>query len=139
MKRFAILLTAVIGATFAGAGNAEAQQSRQVSQQQAVPVVVPTDANRPKLGVNGYMVNSGYKLTYVAPHSVAQKMGLEAGDIIMRINDVYPRSQRELVIALDEAARSFYRGKIDMRVENVRWHLGQSNQRYVNLQGNLYR
>ena len=142
MKRFAILLVAIACATFAGTENADAQQSRQVSRQSVAQVVVPPSKNRPKLGINGFMVPSGnrmgYKLTYVAPGSVAQRMGLERGDVIRRINDIHPLSQQEVITALNEAA-SYYGGKLSMEVENIRWHLGQSNQRYVGLKGNLYR
>ena len=142
MKRFAILLVAVVCATFAGTENADAQQSRQVSKRKAAQVVVPPSKNRPKLGINGQMVRSGnrmgYQLNYVAPGSVGQRMGLERGDIIRRINDINPVSEQEVITALDEAA-SYYNGNLNMEVENIRWHRGQSNQRYVGLKGNLYR
>ena len=145
MKRFGFLLVAVICATFAGGDNADAQQSRQVSKQRAVQVVVPPKPNRPLLGVDGHYVGTGYKLSYVAPHSLGQRMGLEKGDIIMRINGRFITDSALLIRVLDDVARYADNGinplvdQLSIEVENIRWHWGQSNQRYVRLEGNLFR
>ena len=145
MKRIAILITAVICATFAISNNADAQSNNaQRPHQRALykaPTVTPS-ASRPKLGINGHMVNGyqrGYKITYVAPYSVGQRIGLECGDVIMSINDIAPVNENELITALNQAAGNFYKGEMRIKVDNVRFHKVQTNQRYVTVNGNLYK
>lgn len=136
MKRFALITLIALFAGFAGQKSAEAQNSfdRGFIQKR---IVSPTH-DRPRLGVNGYATCRGYKITRVSCGSVAERMGLECGDIIMSINGCDIDSTRDLVNALDKAACK-YNGRINLLVENGRWTQGCSYDRYVRLRGNLFR
>ena len=141
MKRFAMMtmiaLTSLITVT-SSSQNIIADQP--VATAQRAEVVVNPNNRRPRLGVSGQMTNRGYRISYVKPYSTAARMGLEKGDVIVRVNDVFLRSSAELVTALDEAANSsYYRGKVSLKVENIRWHQRLSDQRFVKVNGNLYR
>ena len=140
MKRFAMMTMIAFSTLFTVTASPQTTiAERPVSTvQRAEVVVAPT--RRPRLGVSGRMTNRGYRISYVKPYSVAARMGLEKGDVIVRVNDVFLRSSSELVATLDEAANShYYRGEVSLKVDNIRWHQHLSHQRYVNVNGNLYR
>lgn len=94
-------------------------------QQQAY--VQPT----PKLGFTGQMVYGyGMKVLSVNWGSAAQRAGLEAGDVITRINGRNIRSQWDYDQALISAANYNY-GQVNMKVRNVRYDWGHNVPRYA--------
>ena len=85
----------------------------------------------PRIGVYGRIVSNGMRVDRVNYDSVAYDAGLERGDVIMKINGRRITSMATYRRALQEAV-DFRDGRVTMTVENIRWHTGESSQRYVN-------
>lgn len=93
----------------------------------------------PRLGFTGHMhYGQGMYVERVRRGSLAERLGLEAGDIIVEINGRRIRSDRDYAWALTEAAQH-HDGHIDLLIDNVRarngWDPGA--QRFVTVHGHL--
>lgn len=88
---------------------------------------VPT----PRLGFHGRIVSNGLRVERVDYGSVAFDAGLERGDVIMKVNGRRLTSMSGYRRALLEAV-DYRDGRVTLTVENVRWHTGESSQRYIN-------
>lgn len=85
----------------------------------------------PRLGFHGRIVSNGLRVDRVDDGSLAFDVGLERGDVIMKVNGRRITSMSAYRRALLEAVE--YRdGRVNLTVENVRWHTGESSQRYLN-------
>lgn len=85
----------------------------------------------PRLGFHGRIVANGLRVDRVDYDSLAFEIGLERGDVITKVNGRRITSMSGYRRALLEAVE--YRdGRVNLVVENVRWHTGESSQRYVN-------
>ena len=51
---------------------------------------------RLKLGVQGYAVRSGLRITYVLPGSIADRAGIQVGDVVVAVNGVRPHNYGDL-------------------------------------------
>ena len=96
-----------------------------------VPAVVPspayvvpeTCAFLPKLEFNGAMTYQGMKVVSVNYGGVAQRIGLESGDIITSINGQQIHCEQSYKQALVQAA-VYGGGNVTLQVRNVRWTPG---------------
>ena len=111
------------------------------------PVVVPsptyvvpsTCAFSPKLQFNGRMTHLGLQVISADYGGVAERMGLEPGDIIASINGQSIRCDQSYKQALTQAA-VYGRGNVTLKVRNVRWTPGcLHTQKYLTLAGQLPR
>lgn len=85
----------------------------------------------PKLGFNGQMIHGyGMKVINVNWGSAAKRAGLEPGDIIVKINGQWIRSQWDYNQALQNAA-NYNWGKVSMKVQNVRHKWGYNVPKYA--------
>jgi len=95
------------------------------------PVVVPsptcvvpaTCAFLPKLEFNGAMTHRGMQVVSVNYGGVAQRIGLESGDIITSINGQQIHCEQSYRQALAQAA-VYGGGNVTLQVRNVRWTPG---------------
>ena len=111
------------------------------------PVVVPsptyvvpsTCVFSPKLQFNGRMTHLGLQVISADYGGVAERMGLEPGDIIASINGQSIRCDQSYKQALTQAA-VYGRGNVTLKVRNVRWTPGcLHTQKYLTLAGQLPR
>jgi hypothetical protein len=72
-----------------------------------------------ELGVTGNFTQCGFRISSVACHSVAEQLGLEPGDIIVRINSRNIDCSHALQQGLRDASSTGY---LTMQVEDVRHH-----------------
>ena len=92
---------------------------------------------RPRLGFQGQLLNGyGMKIVSVNWGSAAQRAGLEAGDVITKINGRFIRSQWDYDQALQNAARHNF-GQLKMKVRNVRYTWGQNVPEYAQVRATL--
>lgn len=135
MKTKLIVAAIVAVSTFAGLNTANAQQSRQYQQtqqyqqQQQQQQFIAT----PKLGVQVIESHGIVEVTSVFWNTPAKRMGLEAGDRILKINGHNVSSihdmQRWLIDAVDH-----HHGQVRLLVDNVRARHGQHHvERYVSV------
>ena len=114
---------------------AQSQQTRQFQvqqqsgQQRILPQVNP-QYPQPKLGIWGHMDYRGMVVDSVAPNSPAAKLGLESGDVVVRINGQRVDSIFTYQTLLRDAV-NYKHGHVSVLVENIRWHSGQSFEKYV--------
>ena len=95
------------------------------------PVVIPspiyvvpeTCAFLPKLEFNGAMTHRGMQVVSVNYGGVAQRIGLESGDIITSINGQQIHCEQSYRQALAQAA-VYGGGNVTLQVRNVRWTPG---------------
>ena len=99
-------------------------------REQAVRIIGP-ETETPKLGFEGRMTNQGLRIERVLYNSLAYDAGLEQGDVISRVNGVRIESMQDYQRAMIEA-RDYHNGRVQLRIDNVRWHSGESGQRWVN-------
>jgi len=85
----------------------------------------------PRLGFEGRIVSNGLRIDRVNYDSLAFDLGLERGDVILKVNGRRVTSmegyRRLLVDAVENRD-----GEVTLQIENIRWHTGESSQRYVN-------
>lgn len=88
------------------------------------------------LGITSQTIgNYGVKIKSVQHGSLANRLHLECGDIILSINGCRVRSVSDLRIALKDAGS---RGDtVKIKVDNVRARRGHGDQRFVVVQGHL--
>ena len=67
------------------------------------------------LGVSGFHSNGGFRIDSVVEGSVAQQVGLEPGDVILRINGQSVATQSGWVQAINNSG-----GQVQLAVRNVR-------------------
>ena len=84
----------------------------------------------PRLGFQGRMTYDGLRVESVQYGSQADDMGLERGDVIVEINGQHIHSMADYQNALLDAV-DFNGGRVRVLIDNVRWHNGQSSQRWV--------
>ena len=101
----------------------------------AVQVIGPgpgPDLGRPvpRLGFEARVTNDGLRIERVFYGTLAFDAGLERGDVIHEINGRHIDSEHEYRQALLDA-QDFRDGRVRLLIENVRWHYGQSSQRWV--------
>lgn len=89
-----------------------------------------------KLGISGQTIgNYGVKIIGVQTGSLADRLQLERGDIILSVNGCRVRSVSELRGALKDAIRKG--GKVVIKVDNIRARQGHCDQRIVVVRGHL--
>lgn len=129
-----LAITAAIAATFsvvahADPGGSIIRQSVPIQQQQTFKQKLNPGGLGvvPQLGFVGIHTNrlsrqsvSGMYVLRVTPHSLAERIGLEAGDIIVKINGNRIRSNSDYDEALLEAKR-VHAGRITMVVDDSRY------------------
>ena len=98
----------------------------QDSRIRIAPVVRPA----PRLGIEARVTNNGLLIEHVQYGSLAWRAGLEPGDKIREINGRHIHSMHDYQDALLDA-QDFRNGRVRLLVENVRWHTGQSCNRFV--------
>lgn len=94
-----------------------------------MPVIAP-DREVPRLGFEGRIVGSGLRIERVFYGTLAYDAGLERGDVIREINGRHIDSVFEYQQALLDA-QDFRDGRVRLLIDNVRWHRGESSQRWV--------
>lgn len=107
------------------------EQGIVVQQQQQFidPGFNPSPA--PRLGFTGQMIYGyGMKVLSVAWGTPAQRIGLETGDVIVRINGRQIRSQFDYDQALRDAA-TYNGGQVNLLVRNVRFDWGWNVAEYA--------
>ncbi|MEZ6105491.1 MAG: PDZ domain-containing protein [Pirellulaceae bacterium] len=92
--------------------------------------IIGPETETPKLGFEGRMTNQGLRIERVLYNSLAYDAGLEQGDVISRVNG-WIDSMQDYQRAMIEA-RDHHNGRVQLRIDNVRWHSGESGQRWVN-------
>ena len=102
--------------------------------------VVPTTcAFLPKLQFNGTMTHLGLQVISVDYGGVAERIGLEPGDIIASINGQSIHCDQSYKQALTQAA-VYGGGNVTLKVRNVRWTPGcLHTQKYLTLAAQLPR
>lgn len=70
---------------------------------------------RLKLGVQGFAVRSGLKITYVLPGSIADRAGIEVGDVVVNVNGVRPHDYNDLYRGLIQHVGCAHIGIMDGR------------------------
>ena len=102
-------------------------------------VVPSTCAFLPKLQFNGRMTHLGLQVISADYGGVAERMGLEPGDIIASINGQSIRCDQSYKQALTQAA-VYGGGNVTLKVRNVRWTPGcLHTQKYLTLAAQLPR
>lgn len=84
----------------------------------------------PRLGFDGRMTYDGLRVERVHFGTDAYDIGLERGDVIHEVNGRHIDSMVDYQEALLDAV-DFNNGRVRLRIENVRWHTGESSQRWV--------
>lgn len=110
-----------------------------LEDEEAAPAMVEERDNRmvdpgiptPRLGFHGRIVSSGLRVERVDYGSLAFDAGLERGDVITKVNGRRLTSMSGYRRALLEAV-NYRDGRVTLTVENIRWHTGESSQRYIN-------
>lgn len=104
------------------------------------PILPLPPAFIPKLGFSGRIIDGyGMEVTFVRYGSVAQAIGLEAGDVIVKIDGQPVHCVTDYETALQNAA-THGGGQVDLVVRNVRYRPGCSiNPKFVQLHANLPR
>ena len=95
-----------------------------------VQAVVAPDREPPRLGFEGRIVNGGLRIERVFLNTLADDAGLERGDVIREVNGVRIGSMYDYQQALLDA-QDFNNGRVRLLIDNVRWHRGESSQRWV--------
>lgn len=121
-------------------GKSQARVHQKVQQQrgqQRVYVDPGFSQPTPKLGFQGQMLNGyGMKVVSVNWGSAAKRAGLEAGDVVTRINGRQIRSQWDYDQALRSAANNNY-GRLQMKVRNIRFDWGYNVPKYAQVHATL--
>ena len=89
----------------------------------------PNQNDVPRLGFDGRISNGRLKVESVTFGSLADEAGLESGDVIAEVNGRTIRSMGDYQQALLDAQDS--NGRVRLLIDNVRWHYGESSQRWV--------
>ena len=76
------------------------------------------------------MTNDGLRIERVSYNSLAYDAGLERGDVIHEVNGQHIDSMMDYQRAMIDA-RDNRDGRVRLFIENVRWHTGESSQRWV--------
>lgn len=117
-----VAVVAVSSLMFVAADSANAQQFGRVSacQQNGTCVQPPRNVCcRPKLGFTGQVNCYGMVVHHVQYGSIACRIGLEPGDIIVRINGQRVTSQARFRQLLHEAL-IFNQGHLELHVKSAR-------------------
>ena len=85
---------------------------------------------QPLLGFRGRVEYDGMNVLSVKGNTLAWRLGLEAGDVITHVNGIKIRSHQQYLNILRHAT-THHDGHVDLRIENIRWHTGESNQRFL--------
>lgn len=110
----------------------ENQQTQQVSsenrlrfmQQGNTQFVMPPNQTAPRLGFMGHMkFGWGMMVDYVNFGTTAQRVGLESGDVIVRVNGQRVQSARHWNYLMWQAVQR-YGGRVSLKVDNVRARQG---------------
>lgn len=88
------------------------------------------DGYQPLLGFRGRGDYNGMKVLSVKGNTLAWRLGLEAGDVITHVNGVKVESYQQYLNLLRHAT-THHDGRVRLRIENIRWHTGESNSRFV--------
>jgi len=98
----------------------------------------PTCNFIPKLQFDGRELHGvGMQVVHTDHGGVAERVGLEAGDIIVQIDGQPIHCATDYTSALDRAAR-YNGGHVDLLVRNVRWVPGCNlHKKYVSLHADL--
>lgn len=107
----------------------------------APPIIEPETCQFiPRLQFDGRMIpHVGMQVVHTDHGGVAEKLGLEAGDIIVRIDGRRIDGVNDYKTALHNAAYHNH-GHLDLLVRNVRWRPGSTyHQKYVHLHADLPR
>lgn len=132
----ALAAVAMVLGSFATAAHAQDEGYAAGTQDRAVRVG-PDLNDVPRLGFDGRMINGRLKVEGVAYGSLAEEAGLERGDVIAEVNGRTIRSMGDYQQALLDAQDG--NGRVRLLIENVRWHTGESSQRWVNRTVYLFR
>ncbi|HRF01772.1 MAG TPA: PDZ domain-containing protein [Pirellulaceae bacterium] len=106
------------------------EDEEMIDDAPGVHVIGPESRPAPRLGFHGRIVSHGLRIDSVDYDSLAFQAGLERGDVILEINGREIRSMMGYRRALLDAV-DYRDGRVRMKVENVRWHTGESRHRYV--------
>ena len=92
--------------------------------------IAPINRPVPQLGFEARMTGDGMLIESARYGSLAWDAGLERGDKIHKVNGRHIDSVQEYRQALVDA-QEFNNGRVQLTVENVRWHTGESCHRWV--------
>ena len=131
----AVLSVALLAALFTSLmppSDSAAQDRIQVNDEQRMLLVEPQPGPTPTLGFHGSLAFNGIRIDRVNFGSLAADVGLEAGDVITHVNG---RRMTSIHVYRQQLRNSQLNGgRVQLRIENIRWHWGQSNRRYVHRQ-----
>jgi S1-C subfamily serine protease len=126
--RTLMVVAALAGSLFLGTSTTQAQFG--ISAYVDSDHFHEDEGYQPKLGFRGRVDCDGLKILSVGGNSLAWKLGLEAGDVITHVNGIEVKSHQQYLSILRHAT-THHDGRVKLRIENIRWHTGESNQRFL--------